>query len=150
MGNTRWGRHVEILYKQNSFVIHISIFSLFEKSASLAKQVSRGRVPGKLIAVVYINKGHLSCSTALSSVHIHSFYSLVFSTMHELQSFVFLYYLLVTCAAGFQRPVGNSMALSGPQEINSSYDFVIIGGGTSGLTVADRLPKTENVSEVLF
>lgn len=34
------------------------------------------------------------------------------------------------------RVVGRDTAL------NSSYDFVIIGGGTSGLTVADRL--TEN------
>lgn len=25
--------------------------------------------------------------------------------------------------------------------LNSSYDFVIIGGGTSGLTVADRLTE---------
>ena len=31
---------------------------------------------------------------------------------------------------------------------NSSYDFVILGGGTSGLTVADRLtenPKSKSV-----
>ena len=26
-------------------------------------------------------------------------------------------------------------------QLRSSYDFVIVGGGTSGLTVADRLTK---------
>jgi hypothetical protein len=28
--------------------------------------------------------------------------------------------------------------------LNASYDFVIIGGGTSGLTVADRLTENPN------
>lgn len=32
--------------------------------------------------------------------------------------------------------------------LNSSYDFIIIGGGTSGLTVADRL--TEDPSSKIF
>jgi len=44
-------------------------------------------------------------------------------------------------AVQYARVVGRDTALS------SSYDFVIIGGGTSGLTVADRL--TEN-PESLF
>ena len=32
----------------------------------------------------------------------------------------------------------------GTSEIKNTYDYVIIGGGTSGLTIADRL--TENPS----
>jgi hypothetical protein len=46
-----------------------------------------------------------------------------------------------TRAAGLPRSVLHSTFSSGPQDVNRSYDFVIIGGGTSGLTVADRLTK---------
>ena len=44
-------------------------------------------------------------------------------------------------AAGLPRSVLQSMVLSGPQDTNESSHFVIIGGGTSGLTVADRLTE---------
>lgn len=33
------------------------------------------------------------------------------------------------------------------EELDSSYDFIVVGGGLSGLTVADRL--TENPSSTL-
>ena len=41
------------------------------------------------------------------------------------------------------RVIGRDVAL------NASYDFVIIGGGTSGLTVADRLTEDPNSKSFL-
>lgn len=40
------------------------------------------------------------------------------------------------------RSISHSRILPGPDDLLSEYDYVVIGGGTSGLTVADRL--TEN------
>ena len=34
-------------------------------------------------------------------------------------------------------------------ELAASHDFIVIGGGTSGLTVADRLTETQTVSRKL-
>jgi hypothetical protein len=38
--------------------------------------------------------------------------------------------------------VAGAAALSGNALLNATYDYIIVGGGTSGLTVANRL--TEN------
>ncbi len=40
------------------------------------------------------------------------------------------------------RSIAHSTILSRADEIQAEYDYVIVGGGTAGLTVADRL--TEN------
>ena len=40
-----------------------------------------------------------------------------------------------------------AMIVDNTSTLNESYDYVIIGGGTSGLTVADRL--TENPKSML-
>jgi choline dehydrogenase len=44
------------------------------------------------------------------------------------------------------RPNSASLArhLTELQDTNTTYDYVIIGGGTSGLTVADRLTEAGN------
>lgn len=34
-------------------------------------------------------------------------------------------------------------------DLASSYDFVVVGGGTSGLTVADRLTENPNGEQVV-
>jgi len=38
---------------------------------------------------------------------------------------------------------GNSFGVPG---VNASYDYVVIGGGTAGLTIAARLAEDESVS----
>ncbi|KAH9909618.1 hypothetical protein F4778DRAFT_6488 [Xylariomycetidae sp. FL2044] len=43
--------------------------------------------------------------------------------------------------AGTGTPDIQARFLSGPEELRASYDYVIIGGGTAGLTVADRLTE---------
>lgn len=55
--------------------------------------------------------------------------------------------VLLLAAAGWTavlaRPTGQGLAkIVSRQEVQEEYDYVIIGGGTSGLTVGDRL--TEN------
>ena len=45
-------------------------------------------------------------------------------------------------------PLHHATIVGRDADLLSSYDFVIIGGGTSGLTVADRL--TENVASQLI
>lgn len=61
--------------------------------------------------------------------------------MRIIRSCLIFYQLLRTCSASSQKPTETPVVLSGPQDVNSLYDFVIIGGGTSGLTIADRLTE---------
>jgi len=44
-------------------------------------------------------------------------------------------------AFGLPRGVERSTIITKPSEVEKTYDYVIIGGGTSGLTVADRLTE---------
>lgn len=53
----------------------------------------------------------------------------------NLQTFVLL--VLTTAASGFAAFHGNPKRQVG--QLRDGYDFIIIGGGTAGLTVADRL-----------
>ncbi|KAI4282986.1 MAG: hypothetical protein L6R38_002512 [Xanthoria sp. 2 TBL-2021] len=46
-------------------------------------------------------------------------------------------------AGGTQRPVGTSFGVPGS---SSKFDYVIIGGGTAGLTVAERLSEDPTIS----
>lgn len=42
------------------------------------------------------------------------------------------------------RPKSYARGISHRSELRDVYDFVVIGGGTSGLTVADRLTEDPN------
>lgn len=44
-------------------------------------------------------------------------------------------------ALGYPRGVHRSRVLLGARDVDESYDYVIVGGGTAGLTVADRLTE---------
>ncbi len=47
---------------------------------------------------------------------------------------------------GYPRGVERSTVLSYGSQVDKVYDYVIIGGGTSGLTVADRLTEDGQTS----
>ena len=53
-----------------------------------------------------------------------------------------LSFFLLLLTATFASPIAQNAKIIGRDtELRFSYDFVIIGGGTSGLTVADRLTE---------
>ncbi|KAK3380793.1 hypothetical protein B0H63DRAFT_544871 [Podospora didyma] len=62
--------------------------------------------------------------------------------MHQLLSLAVKTLILTrhVCLA-FPRDIHASQTLSRAQDVDSAYDYVIIGGGTAGLTVADRLTE---------
>jgi len=48
------------------------------------------------------------------------------------------------------RPTGyEARHFSSAEDIEASYDYIIVGGGTSGLTVADRLTQDGKCKKVL-
>lgn len=49
--------------------------------------------------------------------------------------------LLSTVVCFPWRPSERAVIVAHPSNLDESYDYVIIGGGTSGLTVADRLTE---------
>ncbi|KAF2194216.1 GMC oxidoreductase [Zopfia rhizophila CBS 207.26] len=49
--------------------------------------------------------------------------------------------LSCSLAAALNAPKIHARVLDGPEALNKSYDYVIIGGGTAGLTVGDRLSE---------
>ncbi|KAK0615317.1 hypothetical protein B0T17DRAFT_593030 [Bombardia bombarda] len=49
--------------------------------------------------------------------------------------------LLTQHCLGYPRGLHTANILSSTKDVNQSYDYVIIGGGTAGLTVADRLTE---------
>ncbi|PVH92705.1 GMC oxidoreductase [Periconia macrospinosa] len=58
--------------------------------------------------------------------------------------------LLVFATAACARPSGRVRVVGLDVALGASYDFVIAGGGTSGLTVADRLTEDPNVSVLVI
>ena len=48
--------------------------------------------------------------------------------------------------AAVPRGVHKARVLKEPAELEESYDYVIVGGGTAGLTVADRLTEDEDTT----
>jgi choline dehydrogenase len=49
--------------------------------------------------------------------------------------------LLAASVLGFPHRDEKFTVLAHPREAKESYDYVVVGGGTAGLTVADRLSE---------
>ena len=49
-------------------------------------------------------------------------------------------------SAAVPRGIHKARVLKEPAELEESYDYVIVGGGTAGLTVADRLAEDEGTT----
>jgi ribulose 1,5-bisphosphate synthetase/thiazole synthase len=57
--------------------------------------------------------------------------------------FLLLHLLAIEVGRGIALP-HQAQVIGRDAALKTSYDFVIIGGGTSGLTVADRLTENPN------
>lgn len=63
---------------------------------------------------------------------------------HRLVISIALQLLLKTSTALYTRARAIAEIKSTASDLETEYDYIIIGGGTSGLTVADRLTENPN------
>ena len=71
--------------------------------------------------------------------------------MHRLLSGALLASALVdSVALAYPRGVHRSEILRHARDVQESYDYVIVGGGTAGLTVADRLTEDGKTSVLVI
>ena len=61
-------------------------------------------------------------------------------------TFVYIAFLDLCAAVPTRTALERRVTLTSLDEIAGSYDYVVVGGGTSGLTVADRLTEDSTVS----
>jgi choline dehydrogenase len=62
--------------------------------------------------------------------------------MHTPSVVIALAAATASASSGFD-PLGNSFGVPGK---NASYDYVVVGGGTAGLTIAARLAEDNNIT----
>ena len=56
---------------------------------------------------------------------------------------------LALCLSGSRAvPLGNSNIYARADDIKAEYDYVIVGGGTAGLVVADRLTENGRCTQI--
>lgn len=63
---------------------------------------------------------------------------------------IFLALIVHLTSAVVPRGIHKARVLDEPKSLDQSYDYIIIGGGTAGLTIADRLTENEDTTVLVI
>lgn len=73
------------------------------------------------------------------------------SRVHRLWSAALLLQAVpLALASGFARGIERATVVVEPRDVDEAYDYVIVGGGTAGLTVADRLTEDPDTTVLVI
>lgn len=64
--------------------------------------------------------------------------------LHVMQFLVWILFLPLSYSSPIVPAAPRAIVVDGVEDLSSEYDYVIIGGGTSGLVIANRLTEERN------